>query len=255
MKKKLTVVVTTKNEEDKIRKCLESVKWADQIVIVDGYSTDKTLDICREYGAKIVQNKFDGNFDKERNIGIDNATGDWILQLDADEIVTAGFRKDIENVLNTDGGFNAYKFKRKNYFLGHPMIYGGWYHDSLHFFKRGFARYKGKIHETLIVDGKIGQLKGEVEHYPFKSITQFIARHDGYSAREALYVYEQRGIVSKKEIEYNLRIKPLKLFWKFYVKKQGFREGVYGLVFSVLYAWVHFLNWAKYWELIKNKTE
>src|SRR3990167_5913953 len=162
MKAKLTVVVPTKNEEDKISRCLESIKWADEIVIVDGYSTDKTLDIAKDYGAKIVQNRFDGNFDKERNLGIDNSSADWILQLDADEVVTPELRRDIELVLSDDKPFVAYKFRRKNYFFGHFMRYGGWYHYSLHFFKRGKARYKGKIHETLIVDGDIGTLEGAV---------------------------------------------------------------------------------------------
>lgn len=253
MRKTLTAVIPTKNNEDIIQRCLESVKWADEIVIVDGYSTDRTLDICRRYTNKIVQNKFDGNFDKERNLGTDNSTGDWVLQLDSDEIVTDGMRKEVEKVLQSDPEYSAYKFKRKNFFLGHPMRYGGWYHDSLHFFRRGKARYRGKIHETLIVDGKIGQIDADVEHYPFTSIAQFIERHDGYSTREAQYIFEQRGVVPKREVMYNLKFKPLKLFWKFYIKKQGFREGKHGLVFSVLYSWVHFINWAKYWELLKEK--
>src|SRR3989338_6091457 len=131
MKKNLTVVVPTKNEEDKIGRCLESVKWTYEIVIVDGYSKDRTLEIAKGYGAKIVQNRFDGNFDKERNLGIDNSTGDWILQLDADEVVTPELRRDIENIIETAPSFNAFKFRRKNYFLGHFMRYGGWYHFSL----------------------------------------------------------------------------------------------------------------------------
>jgi glycosyltransferase involved in cell wall biosynthesis len=249
----LTVVVPTKNNEDIIERCLESIKWADEIVIVDGYSSDDTLDICRRYTDKIVQNRFNGNFDIERNLGIDNSTGDWILQLDSDEVVTPEMREAVEKILRSGSDFSAYKFKRKNYFLGHPMRYGGWYHDSLHFLRRGKARYKGKIHETLIVEGKIGQINADVEHYPYSSISQFIARQDGYSTREAQYIYEKRGVVPKKEIMYNLRIKPLKLFWKFFIKKQGFREEKYGLIFSILYAWVHFINWAKYWELIKEK--
>jgi len=249
MRGKLSVVIPTKNNEDIIRRCLESVKWADEIVIVDGYSTDRTLEIAKEYNAKIVQNKFDGNFDKERNLGTDNSTGDWILQLDSDEVVTPGMRQSVDSILcGNDGGHAAFKFKRKNYFLGHPMRYGGWYHDSLHFFRRGRARYRGIIHETLIVDGSIGAINADVEHYPFQSIAQFIERHDGYSAREAKGMLGQKGRAGERELRYNLTVKPLKLFWKFYVKKMGFREGIYGLIFSVLYAWVHFLNWAKYWE-------
>jgi glycosyltransferase involved in cell wall biosynthesis len=255
MKKKLTALILTKNEEKRIRRCLDSVRWTGEIVVVDGLSTDKTPAICKEYGAKVIEHKFEGSFDIDCNIGIDNSSGDWILKLDADEVVTEGLRNDVEKVLEDDRGFSAFKFRRKNFFLGHFMRYGGWYHYSLHFFKRGKARYKGHVHETLIVDGKIGRLEGECEHYPFSCLSEFIERHNHYSGIEAKKILDTNGILDIKTISYNLTTKPLKLFWKFYIKKQGFREGRYGFIFSVLFAWVHFLNWAKYWELVKDKNE
>ena len=255
MKRKLTALLIVKNEEKRIRNCLESVKWADEIVVVDGCSTDKTIDICNEYNAKVVMHKFDGSFETDCNLGIDSSSGDWIIKLDADEIVTDSLKKDIENVLEDDKGYSAYKFRRKNFFLGHFMKHGGWYHYSLHFFKKGKARYKGKVHETLIVDGKIGKLEGDCEHYPFNSLSEFITRHNRYADIEAQKILDTQGVVSKKTVMYNLKIKPLKRFWKFYVKKKGFLEGRYGLIFSVLFAWVHFINWAKYWEFVKEKYE
>ena len=255
MKRKLTALLIVKNEEKRIRNCLESVKWADEIVVVDGYSNDKTIDICNEYNAKVVPHKFDGSFETDCNLGIDSSSSDWIIKLDADEIVTDSLKKDIENVLEDDRGFSAFKFRRKNYFLGHFMKHGGWYHYSLNFFKKGKARYKGKVHEALIVNGKIGKLEGDCEHYPFNSLSEFIARHNRYADIEAQKILDTQGVVSKKTVMYNLKIKPLKRFWKFYVKKKGFLEGRYGLIFSVLFAWVHFINWAKYWEFVKEKYE
>ncbi|NQT89743.1 MAG: glycosyltransferase family 2 protein [Candidatus Omnitrophica bacterium] len=255
MRKRLTALLIVKNEESRITNCLDSVTWADEIVAVDGYSRDRTVDICKRYGVKVVQHRFEGSFDTECNIGIDNSSGDWILKLDADEIVTEGLRKDIEQILEDDRGFSAFKFRRKNFFLGHFMRHGGWYHYSLHFLKKGKARYKGQIHETLIVDGKVGKIEGAVEHYPFDSLQQFIERHNGYSALEARKILDTDGILDEKTIRYNLTVMPLKRFWKFYVKKKGFLEGIYGLIFSVLFAWVHFLNWAKYWELTKDKKK
>ena len=255
MKKKLTALLIVKNEEHRVRNCLESVKWADEIVVIDGYSTDKTIDICKEYNAKIVQHKFDGSFETDCNLGIDSSSGDWIIKLDADEIVADNLKKDIKAVLEDDREYSAFKFKRKNFFLGHFMKYGGWYHYSLHFFKRSKARYKGEVHETLIVDGNIGQLEGDCEHYPFNSLSEFIQRHNRYADIEAKKILDLSGVLDLKVIMYNLKIKPIKRFWKFYVKKQGFREGIYGFIFSVLFAWVHFLNWAKYWELVKDKIK
>ncbi|MGB3082255.1 MAG: hypothetical protein WBB86_04615, partial [Candidatus Omnitrophota bacterium] len=127
-----------------------------------------------------------------------------------------------------------------------------WYHYSLHLFKRGSARYKGKVHHDLIVDGRIGVLEAAVEHHPFQNFSQFIARQNRYTTIEAKELLDLYGKVPDKKVRYNIKTKPVKLFWKFYVKKQGFREGVYGFVFSVLFAWVHFAKWAKYWELQKD---
>lgn len=255
MKKKLTALLLTKNEESKVRRCLDSITWADEIVVVDGCSTDRTADICKEYGAKVMEHKFEGSFDIDCNLGIDNSSGDWILKLDADEIVTESLKEDLDKILEDDSGYSAFRFRRRNFFLGHFMRYGGWHHYSLHLFKRGKARYRGHVHETLIVDGRIGHIDGAVEHYPFDSITQFVERHNKYSNIEAQKILDTEGALDYKTIKYHIRTKPIKRFFKFYVKKKGYREGMYGLIFSILYAWVHFLNWVKYWELVKDKLE
>ncbi|HNX90332.1 MAG TPA: glycosyltransferase family 2 protein [Candidatus Omnitrophota bacterium] len=254
-RKKLSVVILTKNEEDKIAHCLATLTWADEVVLVDGFSTDLTAEIAEKFGAKVVPHKFEGDFGLERNIGIENSSGDWVLQLDADEMMTAGFKKRILSILKKDEGYVAYKFIRKNSFLGRFMRYGGWYHYSHHFFKKGFAHYDGRVHHQLIVDGKLGVIKDELEHYPFQSIAQLVSRQNRYTTIEARELMELRGTVSDKEFAYNIKTKPLKLFWKFYVKKQGFREGMHGFIFSVLFAWVHFIKWAKYWEMAHGKEQ
>ncbi|MFH0772254.1 MAG: glycosyltransferase family 2 protein [Candidatus Omnitrophota bacterium] len=280
-KARLSVVILTKNAQDRIRDCLESVKWADEIVIVDGYSSDSTLEICKEYTNKIIQSEFKG-FADERNLGIDNATGDWILQLDADEIVTEPLREAIEKILALSASpvkdghqpkstafpdgvkYVCYKFRRKNYFLGCPMRYGGWYHYSAHFFRKGRARYEGLVHERLKFipldskhltefTGEQGRLEAEVEHRPFDSIAQFISRQNRYTDYEAKDMLSEKGKISERQVKYNLYIKPLKLFWKLYIKKQGFRDGMLGFIFSAMNSFVHFLRWAKYWELTYGK--
>ncbi|MFH1867656.1 MAG: glycosyltransferase family 2 protein [Candidatus Omnitrophota bacterium] len=254
-RKRLSAVILTKNIEDKVRDCLESIRWADEIVVVDGFSTDKTVEICREYNARIVQHEFGGDFGQERNIGIDNSSGDWILQLDGDDVVTEGFKNEMVKILQKEDRFAAYKFWRKNFFMGHFMRYGGWYHRSLHLFKKGFALYQGKVHHELIVNGEIGSLDAEIEHYPFDNFSQFVTKQNRYTDIESKEILELKGVLDRKEILYNIKIKPVKLFWKFYVKKQGFKEGVYGFIFSVLFAWVHFIKWVKYWELVRDKLE
>ena len=250
LRKKLSVVVLTKNEQEKIERCLNSVAWADEIVIVDGFSTDRTVEICKRYKTKIVQHRFEGDFGQERNIGIDNASGDWVLQLDADEVVTEGLHTAITKVLEQEREFAAYKFLRKNFFMGHFMRYGGWYHHSLHFLKKGFARYEGKVHHELIVNGKIGVLDAEIEHYPFDNFSQFIERHNRYTNLEAKEIVDLKRYGDEKNVRYQIRIKTVKRFWKFYVIKKGYKEGIHGLIFSILFAWVHFIKWIKVWELL-----
>jgi hypothetical protein len=247
-RKKLSVVVLTKNEEGKIGHCLDSVRWADEIVLIDGFSTDRTAEIAERFGAKVVRHKFEGDFGQERNLGAANSSGDWVLELDADEIVTPALRRRIEAILKDDGGFASFKFRRKNFFLGRFMKRGGWYHYSHHFFKKGFARYSGRVHETLFVDGKTGLIEEEIEHYPFSNISQLVRRHNKYTTLEALQLFESAGKAAGKEYDYNIRTRPMKLFWKIYVRKMGFMEGMHGFVFSVLFPWIHFLRWAKYWE-------
>jgi len=249
MKNKITAVIIAKNEEARIVSCLESIRWCDEIVVVDDMSVDETAHIARKYGAKVVAHPSNGDHDAQRNIGIDNASSDWILQMDADERVSPELRKDIEKVLFGNGRFSAYKLVRKNYFLGRFMGHGGWPERHVRLFKRGRARYIGhSVHETLKVDGNIGNLKSHLEHYAFSSISQYISRQLYYAGIEAKVMYQDRGRIDLDEINYQLRRKPLKLFFKIYIKRMGFRDGMHGFILSILNAWRHYIIWAIYWE-------
>ncbi|MBI3088501.1 MAG: glycosyltransferase [Candidatus Omnitrophica bacterium] len=248
-RQRLSAVILTKNEEARVARCLESIRWADEIIVVDGLSTDRTAEICRRYGARVIPHPFSGDFGLERNVGNDMASGEWILQLDADDVVSPSLRADIERILRDGSPHAAYKFRRKSWFLGHAMRHGGWYHYYPHLFRRGQAHFEGRVHHLLRTEGPMGALEGVLEHYPFDRIEQFVARHNRYTAIEAQEMLEKDGLLDARLVRYHLTRRPLKLFWKIYVKKQGFREGWHGLVFSILYAWVHFLKWAKYWEL------
>lgn len=256
-KESVSAVIITKNEEEKIRYCLESIKWVDEIVIVDDLSTDRTVEICQEYGAKIISHKSEGNFDRQRNIGIDNASSEWIFQLDADEIVPEALKKEIQELLAQSVEFSAYQICRKNFFLGHFMRYGGFYGQHwIKLFKKSAARYIGRsVHETLEVQGKLGTIKADIEHYPFQSFSQQIARMNMYSSVEAKIMAEENTTPDIKKIRYNLTIKPLKRFWKMYIKKKGYKDGMYGLIFAILFTFGPMLRFMKYWEITKDKTE
>jgi len=250
----ISAVIMARNCERLVEGTLKSVAgWADEIVVIDGFSTDRTVEVCGRYGAKVHQNRWDGfRFATERNLGTQKASSDWCLHIDPDERATPAFKEAVTRMLESGTDCNAFEFRKINYFLGHRMRHGGWYHYSLHLFRRGKAFYEGIIHEKLKVEGDIGRLEAAVEHYPYPSILPFVGRHNGYSSREAHRLAEERPDIPDGEIEYNLKRKPLKRFAKFYLKKRGFLDGQTGLIFSVLYAWVHFLNWAKYWELTRR---
>ena len=246
----ICAVIMTKDCEGLVEGTLKSVAdWVDEIVVIDGFSTDKTVEICRRYTDKVFQNKWDGyRFCTERNLGTSKAAADWCLHIDPDERCTPEFRDAALRLLTKGTPHSAFQFRKKNFFLGHWMQHGGWYHYSLHFFRRTKGVYDGVIHERLKVDGTVGKLEAPIEHYPFTSVKQFVMRHNGYSKREALALREEPAVPTR-EILFNIQRKPLKRFFKFYVRKRGFLDGTYGLIFSVLFAWTHFLNWAKYWEL------
>lgn len=249
---KITVAIIAKNEEARIARCLESVKWADEIVVVDGFSTDKTADIARSFGAKVVPHRFTGAFADERNAGMENASNDWVLHLDADEIVTEDFRDKAAQILAREEDVAVYKFKRINYFLGHRMDHGGFHHYIPNLVNRKFVKFEGLVHEVPVHNGNIATIEAAIEHYPFGSIGQFIERQNRYAQIAAQDLLKREGALSQSEIRKGLVNRSFKIFWKSYVKKQGYKDGMYGLVFAVLFAFINFLKWAKYWELVKN---
>ena len=254
MRETISAVIMTKNCENLIEGTLKSVaRWVDEIIVIDGESADGTPEICRRHGAKVISHRFEGDFGQERNIGNEHATMDWILQLDADDRVTDEFRTAAEKILREGSPHAAYRFRRRNCFLGHWMRHGGWDHYSLHFFRRGKAFYRGRVHHDLIVDGSIGVLEAPIEHIPFLSLEQFMDRQNRYTTLEATELLEENGVPSEKEFRFQIMVKPFKLFWKMYVKKYGFLEGMHGLIFSGLFSFVHFMKWAKYWECAQNR--
>ena len=247
-KQTIAAVIIAKNEEKRIIPCLESVKWCDEIVVVDDMSSDDTHSICRRFRAEVIAHPLNEDYGMQRNIGIDHSNSDWILQLDADERVSPELKRYIKEILSTNNGTTAYKIYRKNHFLGKFMKYGGWYEKQIKLFRKGKARYIGTIHEQLKVDGRIGELKSYVEHYAFTSISEFIQRQIYYAGIEAKVLHQKGDDMGVRKIRYHIMIKPIKLFFKLFIRKQGVRDGMHGFIFSILNAWRHFVIWAIYWN-------
>ncbi len=246
-RQRLSVVILTKNEERRIRRCLESVRWADEIIVVDGMSTDRTVAICREFGARVIPHAFEGSFAQERNLGMEAATGEWVLQIDADDVVTPPFQAAVERLLSQPQSHQAFKFRRKSFLLGRWMRYGGWYHYLPNLLRRD-VRYEGLVHERPILTGSIGLIEADIEHHPCGDLETFVRRHNRYTDLSVRELIARHGRMEEKLLRRQLIRRPWKTFWKCYVKKHGYREGMHGLVFSLFFAMVEFLKWAKYWE-------
>ena len=245
---RLSVVILTKNEERRIARCLESVRWADELIVVDGMSTDRTVEICEQFGARVVPHSFEGSFAQERNLGLERATGEWVLQIDADDVVTPEFRARVEQLLASPPPHAALKFRRKSYLMGRFLRYGGWYHYLPNLVRRECVHYIGDVHERPVVKGSLGLLDADIEHHPCEDLAEFIHRHNRYTSLQAHELMRGGTGRSVRHIAWLLVRKPWKTFWKSYVKKQGFREGAYGFLFAFLFAWFELLKWAKCWE-------
>ncbi len=252
-RQKLSVVVLTKNEEGIIARCLESVRWADEIIVIDDNSTDKTIEIAKRYTDKVITHPLNNDFSGQRNLGIDRSSGYWILQMDADECVTEELKGKIIDILKNGSSLSAFRFRRENNFCGKFLTSGGEdSHRPLRLFKKDKARFSGdRIHEQLTVNGQIGQIDAAMEHYNFPDISHYVLTQDFYSGIEAKALYDKIGLIPEKKLRKELTFGPVKLFFKIYIKRKGYKDGLHGLVFAVLSAWRRFLIYAKYWELNK----
>lgn len=245
---KLSVVIIVKNEEADIRRCLESVKWADEIVIVDDMSTDKTIEICGEYTNKIYRRKMEG-FGPQKQYGVQQAAGEWILSIDADEIVTAELAEEIRKAIGQDEGYSSYYIYRKNNYLGRWMRYCGWYVPILRLFKKEKGGFNSaKVHEEIIVGGGAGLLKNEILHYTYRDISDHLEKINlftDYGAEELI----KKGVVLKwYNYPWYFIFNPLFYFLKKYIYLQGFREGTHGFILCIFAGIVVFIKYAKVWK-------
>ena len=254
---KLSVVVITKNEEENIRDCLESVKWADEIVVVDDMSTDRTVEICRKYTKKIFPNNSGGSFHKNKNLGIEKATGDWILSLDADEIISPELAREIKKAISNPEKI-GYCLRRKNYFLGRWIRGCGWWPDRIiRLFKKGVTRWPLDIHNTPRIEekNKVGYLRNFLIHYTYQNFDQYFEKFNRYTSRLAHEEYEKGIRIGKRNFFIYFMLKPLFWFLRKYLLWKGFRDGFRGLFISLSSALVIFTTYAKLWEKQKVKNE
>ena len=243
---RLSVVVITKDEEECVRACLESVAWADEVVVVDAESTDKTAQIAREFTDRVYVRPWPG-FAAQKNFGLEQATGDWTLSVDADEEVSRELREEIEAVLAASGATCAgYRIPRRNLFWGRLIRHGGLYPDwQLRLFRRGRGRFVDRaVHESVAVEGEVGRLRGALVHRGYRDVADFLARADRYSTLAA----EEWLVGGRPARLRDLVLRPAGRFLSMYAVRAGFLDGWRGFLLAALYAYYVFIRSAKVWE-------
>lgn len=250
MRNKLSVVIITKNEEANIQACLESVQWADEIVVRDSGSTDRTVALCKEFGCKVIEGQWEG-FGLSKRLAVEAASHSWILSLDADERVTELLALKIQQILENPE-YSGYRIQRHSYYLGHRIRFSGWQFDRpLRLFDKRCGNFNEKpVHESVQIQGPVGSIKESILHYPYPDLSSHIAKMSRYA-------FLARGVVPKHRCRFwgCVFFHGLHKFLKMYCFQLGVLDGWPGLVLAVNSAFGVYLKYLNQWVEGKFQKE
>ena len=248
---KITAIIPTLNEEIHIADAIQSVGFADEIIVIDSYSTDKTLEIAEEFNVKIIKRKFD-DFSSQKNYAIGKATHSWIYILDADERVTPEVEKEILEAVKKPKDLVGFYVRRSFYFANQKINYCGWQRDKvIRLFLKEDCKYTGVVHETISASGEIGFLKNKIDHFGYRNYDHFIAKIHHYAALKASELHKQ----GKRVNLFHLLIKPPARFFIHYIIRLGFLDGFAGLILAKTLAYSVLTRYIKLWLLNKGIKE
>jgi glycosyltransferase involved in cell wall biosynthesis len=249
---RVSVALIVKNEEANLARTLESVAWADEIVVVDSRSTDGTVAIARAAGARVIQQEWLG-FAGQKNFAIAQCVGEWVLSLDADEVLDEELRGEITRVISGPGRCQAFYVSRKNYFLGRWIRHAGFYPDAkLRLFRKGAVWFEERaVHESMKFDGPTERLKGNLLHYAYPTLEAYFEHMNRYSslgATEAAKNGRRAGLVA------DVVLRPLLTFIYNYFLRLGFLDGREGFLLNLYHAFYVSSKYAKLWALGAERT-
>jgi glycosyltransferase involved in cell wall biosynthesis len=248
---KITAIIPTFNEEHNIAAAIDSVSWADEVIVVDSFSRDKTVDIAKEKGVRLLQREYE-NSASQKNWTIPQATHSWIFLLDADERVSDKLKLEINQLLSNVDLKDAYWIRRSNYFMNKKVRFSGWQGDKvIRLFKRDKCKYQDKhVHSEIDCIGEVGFLKSKLEHYTFKNIAHYLEKWDRYSSWSAQDHYN-RG---QKPSVFHFVFKPAFRFFRDYVLRLGFLDGLTGSIVCSLSSMGIFMRYLKLKQVLKDKN-
>ena len=246
---RLSVAVITLNEAPRLRRCLESTAWADELVVVDAESHDKTVQVAREFTDRVIVRPWAG-FAAQKNFALEQCAGEWILSLDADEEAAPELRAEIMTTIAGAPVHDGYALRRRNVFLDRWVRHGGLYPDwQVRLFRRGRGRFEERaVHESVSVKGSLGRLAGHLVHRSYEGVSDFVERANRYSSLAAEQMIREGRRVRAGE----LIGKPLSRFLSMYLLRRGFLDGRRGLLLAALYAYYVFMRSAKVWEVTRR---
>jgi glycosyltransferase involved in cell wall biosynthesis len=252
----ISVVLATYNEEKNIEKCLQSVKdFADEIIVVDGESSDNTAKLAQQFKAKVISTTNKPNFHINKQMAMDAAKGDLVLQLDADETIDEELKKFIvrthEAILAGDKSLPAaWWIKRKNWFMGRFLTKGGQYPDpAIRLYQKGKARLPQEdVHEFMKVDGEVGWATGDMLHYGNPTFSDYMRKFNTYTSFKATQLAEQKLKINLVNSFNYLFLKPTQTFLTIYLRHKGFVDGLPGFLFALFSGLHHFVAYLKLWE-------
>lgn len=246
----LSVVIITKNEEANIRECLESVKWAGEIVVVDDSSTDRTVEITQNYTDRIFQKKMDIE-GRHRNWAYAQARNSWVLSLDADERVTPQLKEEIIRIIGNPGEFKGFAIPRRNYIGDYWVKYGGWYPSAqLKLFRKEDFRWEEvEVHPRAFLNGAWGKLESDLIHYSYRDFGDFLNKMNKQTTFEAIkWVKDNRRMGLGRALR-----RTFDRFMRTFLRKKAYKDGFIGFMLSLFAGLYQILSYAKYRELISKK--
>lgn len=258
---KISAVVIAKNEEEKIKDCLESVRWAGEVIVVDNASTDNTPDVAKQSGARVMtaSEKYTLNYSKLRNLGLKNTKGEWVLYIDADEQVSPELEGEILEKIKTEkwqeSNLTAFAIPRRNFILGKELKHGGWWPDYVKrlFLKSKLKGWIGELHEEPRFDGKLGLLEKPLIHLKRDDLSGMVEKTNEWSEIEARLMYEANH-PPMNVIRFLSAM--FREFWLRMIRYKAYMDGVEGVIYAMYQVYSRFISYAKLWEMqIRNKQD
>lgn len=246
---KISAVILAKNEEKNIKECIESLKWTNEIILIDDNSNDQTADLAEKAGILVYRRSLNSDFSSQRNFGLQKASSDWVLFLDADERISPSLQFEIENLISQGEmaeKFDGYFVKRSDFIFGKKLKYGETGNIKLlRLARKASGKWEGKVHERWKIKGKIGYLKNSIIHYPHQSIEEFLKEINFYTDLRAKTLFES----GKKANFLSVILYPKTKFFQNFILKRGFLDGIPGLIHALLMSFHSFLVRSKLWQL------